>query len=374
MTVAAKPPSPSSIPGRRPRRPDSLRSLSVAMFKGFVRDRTSLFFTILFPLFFIIIFGLVFRSGGATKESVIEVGNVPVVDELPADARSALDQTITLTKSASLDDALEQVRKGDVAAAIEQQGDRLVLHFSNADQVASATVQGIFGAFVDQANISATGVPPKYQLQAAGVEDQSLKAIQYIAPQMIAYGVSVGATFGAALTLITWREKKVLRRLRLAPISTASVVAARVGVSLVVALVQLLIFVLFSMLPFMGLKLHGSWWMSVPLVLCGTLAFLSIGLLVGAIAKTSEGGAALANLITLPMAFLSGAFIPVEQAPGWLQAVAKVLPLGYLVDGLKSVMVRGEGPASALVPLAVLVGFAAVLTAIATRLFKWDTA
>ncbi len=304
---------------------------------------------------------------------MIEVGSVPIVDQLPADSRAAFDQVITLSTSRSLDDALTQVRKGDVAAAIEQHGDQLILHFSNADQVASATVRGIFSGFVDQANIAATGSPPKYQLATAGVEDQSLQAIQYIAPQMIAYGVSVGATFGAALTLITWREKKVLRRLRLAPISTASVVAARVGVSLVVALLQLAIFMLFSMLPFMGLQLHGAWWMSIPLVLAGTLAFLSIGLLVGAIAKTSEGGAGLANLITLPMAFLSGAFIPVEQAPSWLQAVAKVLPLGYLVDGLKDVMVRGEGPASALVPIAVLVGFAIVLTAIATRLFRWDT-
>jgi ABC-2 type transport system permease protein len=64
--------------------------------------------------------------------------------------------------------------------------------------------------------------------------------------------------------------------------------------------------------------------------MAGTLAFLAIGLLVGSVAKTAEGGSGLANLITLPMAFLSGAFIPL--------------------------------------------GFAVVFTAIATRVFKWDTA
>ena len=60
-------------------------------------------------------------------------------------------------------------------------------------------------------------------------------------------------------------------------------------------------------------------------------------------AKTAEGGSGLANLITLPMAFLSGAFIPLKSAPAWLVTVSKFLPMGYLVEGMKDVMVRGEG-------------------------------
>jgi ABC-2 type transport system permease protein len=324
-------------------------------------------------MFFIIIFGLVFAGNTSVKQKVIEVGDVRVIDSLPAAARSGLEQVLALQKSSSLVDALAAVRKGDAAAAVEQQGDKIVLHYSNADAVSSATVQGIFSSFVDQANLSASGVPPKFALSSAAVEDQSLKGIQYIAPQMIAYGVSVGATFGAAMTLITWREKKVLRRLRLAPVSTATVVGSRVAVSLGVAVLQLIIFVGFSMLPFLGLQLRGAWYMSVPLVLAGTLAFLSIGLFVGAVSKTAEGGSGLANLITLPMAFLSGAFIPVEAAPSWLATVAKFMPLGYLVTGMKDVMVRGQGPGSAVVPILVLVAFAAVVTLLATRLFRWDS-
>ena len=136
-----------------------------------------------------------------------------------------------------------------------------MLHYSSADQVDAATVQGIFTAFVNQANIAASGLPPTYTLQTQQVEDESLKPIQFIAPGMIAYGIAVGAVFGAALTLITWREKKLLRRLRLAPVSTATVVGSRVVVSLAVALVQLVLFVGVSVLPFLGLQLPapGTW-------------------------------------------------------------------------------------------------------------------
>jgi len=352
----------------------AFQSLSTAMLKGFYRDKLSLFFAILFPLFFIVIFGTVFANSGAARPQVIEVGAVPLIDSMPAEARASLDQAVEIVPGTTLDAALEQVSKGDADAALQQQGDTLLLNFSSADPVGAASVQGIFSAFVDQANVAVSGAPPTYTLQAEQVEDQSLQPIQYIAPGMIGYGIAVGAVFGAALTLITWREKKLLRRLRLAPVSTATVVGSRVSVSVGVAIGQLILFVAISVLPFLGLQLNGAWYMAVPLVIAGTLAFLAIGLLVGSVAKTAEGGSGLANLITLPMAFLSGAFIPLEAAPQWLVVVSKFLPMGYLVEGMKDVMVRGEGPSAAFLPIVILLGFAAVVTFIATRVFRWDTA
>ncbi len=349
-------------------------SLSAAMLKGFYRDRLSLFFAIVFPLFFIVIFGTIFSNTETARPTVIQIGAVPLIDDLPAQARAEVDRAVELIPGSSLDDALAQVRNGDAGGVVQQQGDVLVLSFSSADAVTAATVQGIFSSFVDQANIAVSGAPPTYSLQAEQVEDQSLQPIQFIAPGMIAYGIAVGAVFGAALTLITWREKKLLRRLRLAPVSTSTVVGSRVTVSLLVALGQLVLFVALSILPFLGLQLNGAWYMAVPLVLAGTLAFLAIGLLVGSVAKTSEGGSGLANLIILPMAFLSGAFIPLDAAPPWMESVSRVLPMGYLVEGMKDVMVRGEGPAAALLPIVILLAFAGVITFIATRLFRWDAA
>ena len=349
-------------------------SLSTAMLKGFYRDKLSLFFAILFPLFFIVIFGTVFASNGAARPQVIEIGPVPLINSLPAEAKAGLDQAVEIVQGTTLDAALEQVRKGDADAVLQQQGDTLQLDFSSADPVGAASVQGIFSSFVDQANIAVSGVPAKYTLDTNQVEDESLKPIQYIAPGMIGYGIAVGAVFGAALTLITWREKKLLRRLRLAPVSTGTVVGSRVTVSVGVAIGQLILFVGISVLPFLGLQLNGAWYMAFPLVIAGTLSFLAIGLLVGSVAKTAEGGSGLANLITLPMAFLSGAFIPLEAAPQWLITVSKFLPMGYLVEGMKDVMVRGEGPSAAVLPILILLAFAAVVTFIATRVFRWDAA
>ena len=112
-------------------------------------------------------------------------------------------------------------------------------------------------------------------------------------------------------TLQGWRNSKLLRRLQLSPVPAGSVVAARVVVTIGIALVQTAIFVGLGMAAF-GQRLTGSWWMSLPLVVAGTLAFMSLGLLAGALAKTQEGAVNLANFLVLPMAFLSGSFFPLD--------------------------------------------------------------
>ena len=171
---------------------------------------------------------------------------------------------------------------------------------------------------------------------------------------------------------MNWRHNKLLRRLRLAPVSTGSVVLARVGVALAVAMVQLALFLAIATTPYFGLQLTAAWWMAIPVLFCGTLAFMSIGLLVGSFAKTQQAATAIANLIVLPMAFLGGAFIPLDFAPSWMQEVSYAMPLRYLVTGMQDVMARGEGPAAALPDIGILLLLTAVLCLISVRVFRWD--
>ncbi len=353
-------------------RTNGLTSLSRAMFLGFLRDRTALFFTVVFPLLFLVLFGGLFKDAGASKSEVLEIGSVAILDQMPAEARRDIEDVLAVTKTSDRDAALDKVRKGDIDAAVEQQGNTLVVHYSAADQVKAGTIQGLFNSLVENANVAATGRPPTFQLQTKSVEDESLSPIQFLTPGLLGWAISIGGCFGAALTLVTWRQKKILRRLRLAPVSTGTVVSARVGVAIAIGLAQMAVFVGVASIPYFGLQLSDYWWMAVPVLIAGTLAFLSIGLLVGAFAKTPESASAVANLIILPMAFLSGSFFPLDDAPGWVKGISKIFPLHYLVDGMQNVMVRGEGPASALPAIGILLGFALVVGFIATRMFRWD--
>lgn len=343
------------------------RSLAVAMSKGFFRDKMALFFAILFPLMFLVLFGGLFGDQGTSKSDVIQVGSVALLDKAPPVATKSLD----ISHSTDLSSAIQKVRKGDADAAVTEKGDRIVLHYSQADQVQSAVVQGTFQAIVQGANVAMSGSQPRFSLSTEQVEDESLKAIQFFTPGLLGWAIAMGATFGAAANLVVWRRNGLLRRLRLAPVSTPSIVLARVAVSLVIAAVQAVVFIGLGMVLF-GLQLTGSWWMCIPLLAAGTLSFMSIGLLAGSVSKTEEGATGLANFIILPMAFLSGSFFPLDVAPAWVRTIGNLLPLKHLNDGMLDVMVRGQGPGAALVPIAILLGFTVVITAVASRFFRWD--
>jgi ABC-2 type transport system permease protein len=348
----------------------AFRSLSRALLRGFVRDRTALAFSILLPVLFLALLGSLYRGSGTPKLSVVEIGNVGLLSQTAS--QPGLSGVFTVTHSDDKKAAVREVRRGDADVAVQQVGKQLIVHYSIADPTMAGIVQSIFSSIVQQADQTQASRAGGFQLLTKQVESTTLKPIQFLAPGLLGWAIASGATFGAAITLVNWRHSKLLRRLRLAPVSTGSVVLARVGVSLVVALIQLAVFLLIATTPYFGLKLTSAWWMAIPVLLCGTLAFMSIGLLVGSFAKTQQAATAIANLVILPMAFLGGAFIPLDFAPNWLRDASYVMPLRYLVTGMQDVMARGEGPAAALPAIGILLGLTVVLTLIAVRVFRWD--
>lgn len=365
VTPSGLAPEPRAVPRASPFAQFS--ALALAMLRSFFRDRTALFFTFFFPLMFLVVFGLLFGDVSSSSTRIGVVGNGTLVQQLPR-------QVLEPVRYPSLQAGVDAVRSGDIPAVVEQQGDTLVLRFAASDAVRAATLQGVLNAVVDRSNVAATGQPPRLRLEAQRIEDQSLRPIQFTTGGILSWGIATSAAFGAALTIVSWRKKQLLRRVRLSPAPVWTVVAARVGVSLVTALVQATVFVLVAITPPFGLQLASQWWLALPVLVCGTLAFLSIGLLVGSIAKTEEAASAMSNFVVLPMAFLSGSFFDISQAPGWLQAVSQVFPLRHMNDAMLAVIAREQGVGAIVAPCALLLGFALVLTAIATRVFRWDDA
>jgi ABC-2 type transport system permease protein len=342
--------------------------LSRALFRGFVRDRTALVFSLLLPVLFLALFGSLYRNTTTPKLNVIEFGQVHLLDQ----AGPGLSKVLSISHTNSWTTALSDVKAGNDDAAVEQIGSLLVVHYSIADPTVAGIVQSLFSSIVQEANQSLVKANRGYLLLLRHVEKRSLRPIQFVAPGLLGWAIASGAAFGASITLVNWRHNKLLRRLRLAPISTSSVVMARVGISLIVALVQFALFLGIATLPYFGFKLTAAWWMAIPVLICGTLAFMSIGLLVGSFARTQQAATAVANLIILPMAFLGGAFIPLVFAPAWIREVSYVMPMRYLVTGMQDVMARGEGPATALPDIGILLALTVVLCLISVRVFRWD--
>lgn len=115
-----------------------------------------------------------------------------------------------------------------------------------------------------------------------------------------------------------------------------------------------------------------TYWI-VLYVVAGSLAFVSLGILIGTISKSMESSSLISNAVAFPMMVLAGTFFPISFLPWYLQDFVHVLPLYYFNTGLGDIMTSTNFN-QALLYLAILGAVAIAFFALATRLFKWREA
>ena len=108
------------------------------------------------------------------------------------------------------------------------------------------------------------------------------------------------------------------------------------------------------------------------MILLGTLAFISIGYFAVARAKTVEGAMPIIQLVQFPMLFLSGIFFPVEIMPAFMRPIINAMPLTYLGDAFRQIMVQGVPLYPLWLDIVVLSAWLVICVSLAIRLFQWE--
>ncbi|GAA1028553.1 ABC transporter permease [Virgisporangium ochraceum] len=204
------------------------------------------------------------------------------------------------------------------------------------------------------------------------VEETGNGYIDFIAPGVLAWGLANAAAFGVAFSLMQWRRDDLLRLIRLTPARLSEVVLARLIIAACIGISQCVLFIGVATIPLFGMRVSARWPLALPVMLLGIATFLGVGLIIGAVSKTPEAVSAIGNCVVIPMAFLSGAFIPVELMPDWLVTVSYFMPLRYVLDGLVYALAGAGDAGDYWISCGALVAFATVFTAIGLRLFRWD--
>jgi ABC-2 type transport system permease protein len=338
------------------------------------RRRITLFWSLVFPMILMTLLGLLF--GRSLNAGTIAV--VPVHAAAPEAVTRVLEHTkgLTVKRSPNAAEAIHQVRDGDRDAAVVFQpsgdGSYLVrLYTSNTSADQAGIIRGIVSGAADGVAVAATGTPPALRFQPQSVDSSSLSYIDFLLPGILALSIMISAVIGLATILVDWRQRGILRRLKLTPIPLAEFFAARITASLVVAVMQVVVLLAFGRLVF-GVHISSTAWAAIPVALAGCLCFLAMGFAIGSVVSNPETGDAVSNVITNPMMFLSGTFFPVAAMPSYVQAIARVLPLYYMANGLRDTTVRGLSITHVAPDIGVLLGVTAVLSVIALRSFRWE--
>ncbi|MGH3311969.1 MAG: ABC transporter permease [Streptomyces sp.] len=204
------------------------------------------------------------------------------------------------------------------------------------------------------------------------VDETGRPYISYIAPGVMSWGVATAAVFSVAFTLMQWRRDDLLRLIRMTPTRLPSVLGSRYVLALAVGVVQAVLFVGIAMLPPFGLELNGDWPLVLPALVFGITAFLTIGVVIGSVADTPEAVAAIANCLMVPMAFLSGSFLPIDMLPSWLQTMSRILPLRYLNDAAAAALTGRGDMGDIVMGCGGLIAFTVIFGAVALKTFRWS--
>lgn len=350
-------------------------TMARTLLKIFSRDRQAIFFTLFFPITFMVIFGI--ASGG--EEDPIEIG---IVDNATNAFSKRFIETLEGIALFSVNLGAEeefraQVIEGDLALALilpDRFDGSNAADLTMLVDAAQARQTAMLTPLVERALLDVErelrDFEPLFPLTVVDVQARSQRYIDFLVPGLLALTIMQISVAGSGYNIVEYRRKGILKRLFVTPIKSSHFIGGLVMSRLVITVIQVS-FLLAVAVVLLGVPVEGNVIELLGLIILGSSIFLSLGFFMGSIAKTQQAIMLLGNLITLPQMFLSGVFFSIDAMPDLLQPIAKLLPLSFVVSSVREVIVNGLSIASQIPTMIGLFAWLAISLTLAIRMFRW---
>ncbi len=369
-----------------------MRSRVYTIIKGHVktwfRSRSTIFWTIAFPILLIVLFGAIFGNGNTKFDLYVQ--NQDLVGPTPTPTSqgyvTALNSTGAFnirTVPAEMTNALSYVKDD---AQLHNRGQRLLVIPAGFNQTLKTTKQAKIQLYMDQtdqASASLAGVvfavtnafaasqsqsPVTIRVDQISIVTRNVRYIDFFIPGVIGMTLLTSGVFGAVNTNGRYRELKIIKKLATTPLSKIEWILGMVGYQMFLAAISITVILVFGYLVF-GVTATIDIY-TIAIVVAAALLFPGIGMVLANFVKDADGAEAAANAITFPMMFLAGTFWPRETMPDVLKVIANYLPLTYINDGLRDAMIYLE-PAQALTNTIIALGLAGFFIILGSVLMNW---
>ena len=363
----------------------ALKSVFIAHYKQFTRDRSALFFSFVFPVMIILVFGWAFRNPGVDNFDVglVDQGSPQsasrisqILDQVVVKGEKTfkihtgdLDKQLNKLKNGDLDVVIVIPKDMDSAVVLKQPVD-LQIYYDPSKTENQQVLIPMLNEAVNQIDRGVQGVVTVIRIEVKAIQSHDLRYIDYLVPGILGMSLMFTGVFGA-LTVIQQRQAHIIKRLACTPLRRSTLVFGELFFRMIIVMMTAAIIVFVGWLAF-DVKMIGNWGSLCGVVILGTLVFTSLGYLIAAFVRTMESADPIMNVILFPMMFLSGTFFEVKDMPGFIEPVVKAMPLTYLNDALRQVMVDGSPLHPMAVDVAVMAGWAVVCLGITIRFFRWD--
>lgn len=202
-------------------------------------------------------------------------------------------------------------------------------------------------------------------------ESTQVRYVDFLLPGVILMGFFTNGLFGIPGAILFSRDQKILRRYWVTPLSVSRFLAGLSLGHIVLGLIQCLLLILLGKYAF-GASVSFVALQAVAFLLLAKITFMAFGFLIAAVAKTANAGMAIANVLNMPMMFLSGLFFPVAGLPLFLKAIVYANPVSYLAEGVRTSLGVEAGIFSPPLVIGVPLAWIALSIGVASRKLRLD--
>jgi ABC-2 type transport system permease protein len=315
-----------------------------------LRSRAAVFFGFVFPITFIIIFGLI--SGGGNSKVNLGIDSQSLKD-FPQIANILKQTEIFNIKEGDLTSLEEKITKPSSEISEQLSG---IIHITQVDDKVNieifenpanpqdvAIIKQAVGTISDKLTIAENSIDSRYQIQSTKLASRVTRFIDFALPGILGFSLLSTGINSVAFSFLSLRKGNVLKRLFAAPIFKTAFIMGHALARAIFSLVQNLVLILVATLFFQYSPANGlsSYWQMLVIVLLGILTFMGFGYLVAGLSKKDDQVNVVGQLLFLPQVLLSGTFFTVTSLPIWLQSVVRFMPLTLFNDSMRFVAVNG---------------------------------
>jgi ABC-2 type transport system permease protein len=367
---------------------NALIKLYIANLKEFSRDRVAMFWIIGFPIFFVGLLGMIFGSSGeiSYRIGIANLDQGKASTSLVNVFQAVASFEITVGEQENL---AQRLKEGDYQAVIVipteftanmQSGlavdieviyDDVEIIYDPSSQTTAQIVMSIVRNVVNDFEHQFTQNPQLIFLSEKSITSNSLSSMDFLLPGILGMSLMQLGIFGTAPQLVQLRELQVLRRIGATPLPRSILLGSQVLVRLTTVGIQIFLIILVGVIVY-DVSIEGNILHVIGVSLLGALMFIAMGYMISGIANTQESVHGITSFLNFPMLFLSGLFFPVEMLPVWIQPVASVIPLTYLVDALRQIIVGASPQYNLGLDITVLVAWLVGCSLLSIRLFRWE--
>ncbi len=365
----------------------ALLAILKASFRSILSNPSAIFFSLLFPIIFIFIFGS-FGNGNNVKYKIAisdfsDTTN-EVFDSIKANSLLSIVSFKNIKGITDTTERRKALEKDKISAiisinkSIDSVGnksyiinDTLTSSSGNAiialQQILSNITNTISLKNVDRKSLSYVK-PYVYSIR-------EYKNIDFVLPGMLGFSILFSTLFGISFTFFQFRQQLILKRFYATPISKLNILLG-IGISrLVFQLINVVMLIGLGYF-FMGFTLVngiGTFLEMTLLTIIMLLLLLGVGLIFSSVVKSDTSIPLLINLFAFPQMLMAGTFFSISVFPSWVQVICRYgLPLTQFNDAMRKISFTGLHLWDCWKELGILAIWMIIIYAIAIKVFKWE--